>query len=69
LLTTHAYASRLAETNGARLVLVPGVGHSWPKADAARFLRFIDELVRGRASGWEGLSERDPREAASRRYG
>jgi pimeloyl-ACP methyl ester carboxylesterase len=54
LLTTHTYASRLAETNGARLVLVPGVSHSWPKADAARFLRFIDELVRGRASGRDG---------------
>jgi pimeloyl-ACP methyl ester carboxylesterase len=45
LLTTHAYAARLADTNGARLVLMPGVSHSWPKADSARFLRFIDELV------------------------
>jgi hypothetical protein len=44
LLTTHAYAAWLAETNGARLVLMPGVSHSWPKADSARFLRFIDEL-------------------------
>jgi pimeloyl-ACP methyl ester carboxylesterase len=43
-LTTHSYASSLAERNGARLVLVPGVSHSWPKDDSARFLRFIDEL-------------------------
>ena len=44
-LTTHSYASSLAEINSARLVLIPGVSHSWPKADSARFLRFIDELV------------------------
>ena len=44
LLTTHSYAAWLAETHGARLVLMPGVSHSWPKADSARFLRFIDEL-------------------------
>jgi pimeloyl-ACP methyl ester carboxylesterase len=44
-LTTHAYASSLAEINGARLVLMPGVSHSWPKADSARFLRFIDQLL------------------------
>jgi pimeloyl-ACP methyl ester carboxylesterase len=44
LLTTHAYAAWLAEANGAQLVLLPGVSHSWPKADSARFLRFIDEL-------------------------
>jgi pimeloyl-ACP methyl ester carboxylesterase len=44
-LTTHSYASSLAEINGARLVLMPGVSHSWPKADSARFLRFVDELV------------------------
>jgi pimeloyl-ACP methyl ester carboxylesterase len=44
-LTTHSYASSLAEINSARLVLVPGVSHSWPKADSARFLRFVDELV------------------------
>jgi hypothetical protein len=45
LLTTHSYAAWLAQTNGAGLVLMPGVSHSWPKADSARFLRFIDELV------------------------
>ena len=45
-LTTHAYASRLAETAAAKLVLMPGVSHSWPKADSARFLRFVDELLR-----------------------
>jgi pimeloyl-ACP methyl ester carboxylesterase len=44
-LTTHSYASSLAEINSARLVLMPGVSHSWPKADSARFLRFINELV------------------------
>jgi pimeloyl-ACP methyl ester carboxylesterase len=44
-LTSHATAAWLAETNGARLVLMPGVSHSWPQADSARFLRFIDELV------------------------
>jgi pimeloyl-ACP methyl ester carboxylesterase len=44
-LTTHSYASSLAEVNSARLVLMPGVSHSWPKADSARFLRFVDELV------------------------
>ena len=52
-LTTHAYAASLAEINGARLVLMPGASHSWPKADSARFLRFINELLR-RASGREG---------------
>jgi pimeloyl-ACP methyl ester carboxylesterase len=45
-LTTHAYASRLAETPRAKLVLMPGVSHSWPKADSARFLRFVDALLR-----------------------
>jgi pimeloyl-ACP methyl ester carboxylesterase len=45
LFTTYGYAAWLAETYGARLVLMPGVSHSWPKADSARFLRFIDELV------------------------
>lgn len=45
LLTSHTYAAWLAETHGARLVLMPGVSHSWPKADVARFCRFIDELV------------------------
>src|SRR4029453_6325325 len=45
LLTSHTYAAWLAETNGARLVLIPGVSHSWPKADVARFLRFVNELV------------------------
>jgi pimeloyl-ACP methyl ester carboxylesterase len=44
-LTTHNYASSLAEMNGAKLVLIPGVSHSWPKDDSARFLRFVDELV------------------------
>lgn len=53
-LTTQAYAASLAETTGARLVLMPGAGHSWPKADSARFLKFIDELVCGRASGRAG---------------
>jgi len=45
LLTSHGYAAWLAETHGARLVLMPGVSHSWPKADVARFLRFLNELV------------------------
>jgi pimeloyl-ACP methyl ester carboxylesterase len=44
-LTTHSYASSLAQINGGRLVLMPGVSHSWPKADSARFLRFVDELL------------------------
>jgi pimeloyl-ACP methyl ester carboxylesterase len=44
-LTTHAYAASLAGINGARLILMPGVSHSWPKADSARFLRFIDQLL------------------------
>lgn len=45
LLTSHGYASWLAEINDAKLILMPGVGHSWPKVDSARFLRFIDALV------------------------
>jgi len=45
LLTTHAYASWLAEISDARLIVMPGVSHSWPKADSARFLRFIEKLV------------------------
>jgi pimeloyl-ACP methyl ester carboxylesterase len=44
-LTTHTYASSLAQSNGARLVLMPGVSHSWPQADSARFLRFVEELL------------------------
>jgi pimeloyl-ACP methyl ester carboxylesterase len=44
-LTTHTYATSLAQSNGARLVLMPGVSHSWPQADSARFLRFVEELV------------------------
>ncbi len=46
-LTTHAYAAWLAQTNGAELVLMPGVSHSWPKDDSARFLRFINQLLSG----------------------
>jgi pimeloyl-ACP methyl ester carboxylesterase len=45
LFTTHGYASWLAETNDAKLILMPGVSHSWPKADSARFLRFINALL------------------------
>ena len=45
LLTTHAYASWLAEISDARLIVMPGGSHSWPKADSARFLRLIDGLV------------------------
>jgi pimeloyl-ACP methyl ester carboxylesterase len=44
-LTTHTYAASLAQSNGARLVLMPGVSHSWPQADSARFLRFVEKLV------------------------
>jgi pimeloyl-ACP methyl ester carboxylesterase len=44
-LTTHAYAAQLAEIAGARLLLMPGVSHSWPQEDSARFLRFINELI------------------------
>jgi pimeloyl-ACP methyl ester carboxylesterase len=44
-LTTHAYASWLSASNGAELVFMPGVSHSWPKVDSARFLRFVNELV------------------------
>jgi pimeloyl-ACP methyl ester carboxylesterase len=44
-LTTYAYASWLSETCDAELVVMPGVSHSWPKVDSARFLRFVDELV------------------------
>jgi len=44
-LTTHAYAAQLAELAGSKLILMPGVSHSWPQEDSARFLRFIDELV------------------------
>jgi hypothetical protein len=45
LLTTHAYACWLAETTGAKMVVMPGTSHSWPKADSARFLRFVNGLV------------------------
>ena len=44
-LTTHAYAAQLAEIAGARLVLMPGVSHSWPQKDSARFLQFVNELI------------------------
>jgi pimeloyl-ACP methyl ester carboxylesterase len=44
-LTTHSYAARLAELSGGRLILMPGVSHSWPQEDSARFLRFINGLV------------------------
>jgi pimeloyl-ACP methyl ester carboxylesterase len=50
-LTTHSYAASLAEMNGAKLVLIPGVSHSWPQDDSARFLRFVDELVSARLVG------------------
>lgn len=44
-LTTHSYAAQLAQIAGGRLILMPGVSHSWPQDDSARFLRFINELV------------------------
>ena len=44
-LTTHAYAAQLAEMASGRLVLIPGVSHSWPQQDSARFLEFINGLI------------------------
>jgi hypothetical protein len=44
-LTTHSYAAQLAAMAGSRLVLMPGVSHSWPQQDSARFLGFINGLI------------------------
>jgi pimeloyl-ACP methyl ester carboxylesterase len=44
-LTSHTYAASLAIDNGARLLLMPGASHSWPKDDAAGFLRLVNGLV------------------------
>ena len=49
-LTSHAYAAFLAAGNRARLVLIPGASHSWPKDDPPGFLQFMDGLV-GAPSG------------------
>jgi pimeloyl-ACP methyl ester carboxylesterase len=44
-LTSHTYAASLATDNGARLLLMPGASHSWPKNDSEGFLRLVDGLV------------------------
>jgi pimeloyl-ACP methyl ester carboxylesterase len=49
-LTSHAYAASLAADNQARLVLIPGASHSWPKDDPVGFLRFMDGSVRARSA-------------------
>lgn len=47
LVTSHEYASALASTWDAQLVIVPGGAHSWPYGDPERFA----DLVEGRLDG------------------
>lgn len=45
VITSHAYASRLAVDSGGRLIVVPGATHSWPYADAARFADTVEAVL------------------------
>jgi len=45
VITSHAYAARLAAAARGDLVIVPGATHSWPYDDAARFASLIDRLL------------------------
>ena len=46
VITSHAYAARLAAADGhGQLVVVPGATHSWPYADADRFADLVEGLL------------------------
>jgi fermentation-respiration switch protein FrsA (DUF1100 family) len=46
LITSHAYAARLAADHGGTLLVVPRATHSWPYADADRFADTIQDVLR-----------------------
>lgn len=48
LITSHAYAARLADHPGARLVLIPGATHSWPHGDEDRFADLVQSTLESR---------------------
>jgi pimeloyl-ACP methyl ester carboxylesterase len=46
VITSHAYAARLAAAGGQRrLIVVPGATHSWPYADTDRFADLVEDLL------------------------
>ena len=45
VITSHAYAARLAAVAGGELVVVPGATHSWPYDDPTRFAVLIARLI------------------------
>ncbi|WP_232665632.1 alpha/beta fold hydrolase [Pseudonocardia sp. TRM90224] len=45
VITSHAYAARLVQSDPARLVVVPGATHSWPYQDEARFADLVESIV------------------------
>lgn len=45
VITSHDYAAGLATAYGGRLVLVPDATHSWPYADADRFVEVIARVI------------------------
>jgi pimeloyl-ACP methyl ester carboxylesterase len=45
IITSHAYAARLAADHGARFVVVPGASHSWPYRDESRFADLAEAVL------------------------
>lgn len=46
VITSHAYAARLAADHSGTLLVVPRATHSWPYADADRFADTIQDVIR-----------------------
>lgn len=45
VITSHAYAARLAAGNGGRFVVVPDATHSWPHGDESRFADLVETVL------------------------
>lgn len=45
VITSHAYAARLAADHSGTLLVVPRATHSWPYADADRFADTIQDVI------------------------
>ena len=45
VITSHAYAARLAADNGAHFVVVPNATHSWPYCDESRFADLVEMVL------------------------
>ena len=44
-ITSHCYAAQLVAEHGGELLIVPNATHSWPYADADRFVDTVQSLL------------------------